>query len=57
MSHLSARMRAVARHHTEMARELIMLCAAVSSTVELLPGCSPNGPFQVEVTNELVAKF
>jgi hypothetical protein len=50
-------MQATALHHTEMAGELTMLQMAVSSAAELLPGCSPSGTFQVEVMNELVAKF
>jgi hypothetical protein len=50
-------MRATALRYTEMAGELIVLREAVSSTTELLSGCSPSGTFQVEVTNELVVEF
>jgi hypothetical protein len=51
------RMRATALCHTEMAGELTVLWAVVSSTAELVPGRSLNETSQVEVTNELVAKF
>jgi hypothetical protein len=56
-SNLTARMWAAALHHTEMAGELTMLRTVVSSAVELVLGRSPNETSQVEVTNELVAKF
>jgi hypothetical protein len=54
--HLLARFWATALCHTEMARELTALQVVVSSTVELVLGCSPNETSRVEVTNELVAK-
>jgi hypothetical protein len=56
-SHLLARMRTAALHHTKMAGELTALRAAVSSATELVMRCLPNETSQVEVTNELVAKF
>jgi hypothetical protein len=43
--------------HTKMVEELAVLWAAVSSTAELVLGCSPNETSLVEVMNELVAKF
>jgi hypothetical protein len=56
-SHLLARMRVAALHHTKMVGELTALWAAVSSAAELVVGCSPNETSWVEVMNELVAKF
>jgi hypothetical protein len=56
-SDMLARMWASALHHTEMAGELAALWAAVSSTMELVVGCSPNETFRVEVANEMVAEF
>jgi hypothetical protein len=56
-NHLLARMRSAALCHTEMVGELTALRAAVSSAVELVLGRSPNETSQMEVTNELVAKF
>jgi hypothetical protein len=50
-------MRAAALRHIDMAMEVAALCAAVSSTVDLVLGHSPNETFWVEVMNELVAKF
>jgi hypothetical protein len=46
-----------ALHRTEMARELAMLRAAVSSATEFMLGHSPNKTFQVEVVGELVVEF
>jgi hypothetical protein len=48
---------AAALRHTEVVRELDVLQTAVSSTVELVLGRSPNETFRVEDTDELVAKF
>jgi hypothetical protein len=56
-SPLSARMCTAAFRYTKMIGELVALWAAVSSTVELVLGRSPNETSQVEVTNELVTKF
>jgi hypothetical protein len=56
-SHLSARMRAASLYHIKMAGKLIALRAAVSSVAELLLGRLPNETTQVDVMNELVAKF
>jgi hypothetical protein len=56
-SHPSARTWAAILHHNERVEELTALRAAVSSTVELVLGRSPNETSWVEVTNELVAKF
>jgi hypothetical protein len=43
--------------HIEMAEELAVLRVAVTSTVELVLGHSPDETFQVEITDELVAQF
>jgi hypothetical protein len=40
-----------------MAEELAALQAAVSSTVKLVLGCSPDGALRMEVVGELAAKF
>jgi hypothetical protein len=48
---------AEALHHTEVAGELAVLWAVVSSTVEFVLGRSPNETFWVEVMDEMVAKF
>jgi hypothetical protein len=40
-----------------MAEELAALRASVSTTVELVPGRSPNNTFHVEVVRELVTEF
>jgi hypothetical protein len=56
-NHLSEGMRIAALCHTEMARELAMLRAMVSSAVELALGRSPDATFWVEVVGELVAEF
>jgi hypothetical protein len=53
----SAKIRAAALRHTEMVGELTGLQAVVSSVAELVLGRSPNETSQVEVMNELVAKF
>jgi hypothetical protein len=54
---LLARMQAAPLRQTKMVRELTAREAAVSSTSELVLGCSPNETSRVEVMNELVAKF
>jgi hypothetical protein len=54
---LSEGMWAEALHHTEVAGELAVLWAVVSSTVEFVLGRSPNETFWVEVMDEMVAKF
>jgi hypothetical protein len=54
---LLARMQFTTLRDTEMAGELTVLRAAVSSTVDLVLGRSPGETSQVEVVNELVAKF
>jgi hypothetical protein len=56
-NHLSEGMQITTLCHTEMAGELAALHAAVSSTMEFTLGRSPNGTFQVEIVDELVAKF
>jgi hypothetical protein len=43
--------------HTEMEEELAVLWATVSSSTEFALGRSPNEAFEVEVVDELVAKF
>jgi hypothetical protein len=48
---------AAALRHTEMDGELTTLRAAVSSVMELVLERPPNETSQMEVTNELVAKF
>jgi hypothetical protein len=50
-------MQAAPLRQTKMVRELTAREAAVSSTSELVLGCSPNETSRVEVMNELVAKF
>jgi hypothetical protein len=47
----------VAFHHAEMAGEHAALRAAVSSSTEFTLGRSPNDTFQVELVDELIAKF
>jgi hypothetical protein len=47
----------VALRHAEMAKELATLQVAVSSTTEIVFGCSPTEALRVEVEDELVAKF
>jgi hypothetical protein len=56
-SHLLVRMRAAVLHHTEMVRELAVLHVVVSSAAVLALGCLPDETCQVEVMNELAAKF
>jgi hypothetical protein len=56
-NHLSEKMRLAALRHTEMARELTMLRAVVSSAVESVLGHSLDKIFHVEVVGELVAEF
>jgi hypothetical protein len=55
-NHFSEGMQLAALRHTEVAGELATW-AAMSSTVELALGRSPNEVFRVEVVGELVAKF
>jgi hypothetical protein len=50
-------MRITAPCHIEMVGELATLQAAVSSTTEFALGCLPNETFQVQVMDELIAKF
>jgi hypothetical protein len=47
----------VALHHTKMAREPIVLQAAVSFTVESALGRSPDEIFRVGVVGEMVVEF
>jgi hypothetical protein len=47
----------VALHNTEMAEQLAVFWAAVSSATEFMPRRSPNETLWVEVVNELVVKF
>jgi hypothetical protein len=56
-NHLSEGMRIAALRHTEMVGELAALRAAVSSTMEMALGRSPDETFQVEIVGELVAEF
>jgi hypothetical protein len=55
--HLSEGMRLAALRHTEMAGELAVLWAAVSSTTESVLGRSPNNTFRLEVVGELAVEF
>jgi hypothetical protein len=55
-SHQSKGMRIAALHNTEMAEELVLLRAVVSSTMEFALGRLPNDTFQVEALDELIAK-
>jgi hypothetical protein len=57
MHHLSEGMRLVALCHTEMARELSVLRAAVSSAMELVLGHSPSGTVCMDVVDEFATKF
>jgi hypothetical protein len=43
--------------HAGVVGELTVLRAAVSSTVELVLGCSPSETSRLEVMNELTTKF
>jgi hypothetical protein len=54
---MSEEMWIAALYHTEMAQELAALWTTVSSIVEFKLGCSPDETIQVEVVDELVAKF
>jgi hypothetical protein len=56
-NHLSEGMRLAAFLHTKMAKELVMLRATVSSTIESVLGRSPNDAFCVEVVGELDAEL
>jgi hypothetical protein len=55
--HLSEGMRLAALRHTEMAGELAVLWAAVSSATESVLGRSPNNTFRLEVVGELAIEF
>jgi hypothetical protein len=46
-----------ALRHTEMAGELAVLQAVVSSAMELMLGHSPSDTFHVEVVGELATEF
>jgi hypothetical protein len=50
-------MRIASLRHTEMVRELSTLQSTVTSIVEFVLGRSPDETIQVEVVDELVAKF
>jgi hypothetical protein len=50
-------MRLAALRHTEMAGELAMLRATVSTVMESVLGHSPSDTFCVEVASELATKF
>jgi hypothetical protein len=50
-------MRLAALRHTEMAGELAVLWAAVSSATESVLGRSPNNTFRLEVVGELAVEF
>jgi hypothetical protein len=56
-SHLSEGMQIAALHHAKMAKQLVMLWAAVASAMEFVLVCSPTQTFQVEVVDDLVAEF
>jgi hypothetical protein len=56
-NHLSKGMRIAAFRHTDIAKELTLLQAAVSSTVEFALGCSPSETFWMEVVDELATEF
>jgi hypothetical protein len=56
-NHLSEGTRLAALLHSKMAKELAMLRAMVSSTMESVHGRSPNDAFRVEVVGELAAEF
>jgi hypothetical protein len=50
-------MRAAALRHADVVEELAVLQVVVSSIAKLVLGHSPDESFQVEVMDELVAKF
>jgi hypothetical protein len=50
-------MRIASLRHTEMVRELSTLQSTVTFIVEFVLGRSPDETIQVEVVDELVAKF
>jgi hypothetical protein len=50
-------MRVAALRHTGVVGELNVLWATVSSTMELMLGCSPDETSRVDVMNKLTAKF
>jgi hypothetical protein len=56
-NHLLEGMWITALPHTEMARELAALRAAVSSAAEFALRCSPNKTFWVEIVDELIGEF
>jgi hypothetical protein len=55
--YLSEGMRLAALHHTEMAGELTMFWAVVSSAAQSVLGCSPSNTTRAVVVGELVAEF
>jgi hypothetical protein len=56
-SPLSVRMQATALRHGGVVGDLTALQAAVSSTVDLVLGCSLDQTSSVEVMNELTSKL
>jgi hypothetical protein len=50
-------MRIATLYHTEMVRELVVLRATVSSTVEFVLRRSPNKTLRVEIVDEMIAEF
>jgi hypothetical protein len=56
-SHMSTRMQVAALRHTEMVGEVAAFQVSVSSAMELVPGCSSNETFQMEVGNEPISEF
>jgi hypothetical protein len=54
---MSEGLRLAALHHTEVARELAVFWAAVSSTGESVLGRSPSNNARAEVVGELVIEF
>jgi hypothetical protein len=50
-------MQVAALCHTEMARELVVLRAVMSSAVESVLGRSPDETFRVKVVGKLVAEL
>jgi hypothetical protein len=55
--YLSEGMRLAALHHIEMAGELTMFWAVVSSAAQSVLGCSPSNTTRAVVVGELVAEF
>jgi hypothetical protein len=50
-------MRIIAIYHAEMAEQLTVLLAVVSSTTQSVQCCSPTKAFRVDVVNELVTEL